>query len=247
MDWGNAFVRSISTSAEGITELAMTLNLDGDFKKTKKKITWLSSSSPSTPLIPVTLLDYDYLITKKKLEEDDDVKNFLTPQTEFRVDAVADLNVANLKKGDIIQFERKGYYIVDKAFDASTSSAAELILIPDGKASSIVSKYVAAQEAAAKASGAAKAAAAPTKAPSKKAQAKAAKAKAAGSSPVEKKAATARIPEPAPTEAVTTTVLSDGKKGYEIPINTKMFRVPSVCAFLLLSPLVPSRRWLNFC
>lgn len=228
MDWGNAFVRSISTSAEGITELSMELNLDGDFKKTKKKVTWLSSSSPSTPLTPVTLLDYDYLITKKKLEEDDDVKNFLTPQTEFRVEAVADLNVANLKKGDIIQFERKGYYIVDRAFDAASSTAAELILIPDGKASSIVSKYVAAQDAAAKASGAAKAAAAPAKAPSKKAQAKAAKAAAAGGK-------AARIPEPAPTEAVQTTLLSDVKRGYEISINTKMFRVPSVCTSLLFS------------
>nr|CRX79100.1 hypothetical protein ls5930a1_00145 [Leucosporidium scottii] len=243
MDWGNAFVRSISTSSsaeEGIiTELAMTLNLDGDFKKTKKKVTWLSSSSSSTPLIPVTLLDYDYLITKKKLEEDDDVQNFLTPQTEFRVEAVADLNVANLKKGDIIQFERKGYYIVDKAFDpsSSTSSApAELILIPDGKASSIVSKYVAAQEAAAKASGATKAAtAAPAKAPSKKAQAKAAKAAAAaggggggGAATTATTTATPKIPEPAPTESVTTTLLSDVKRGYEIPINTKMFRVPSV-------------------
>ncbi|ORY86037.1 tRNA synthetases class I, catalytic domain-domain-containing protein [Leucosporidium creatinivorum] len=228
MDWGNAFVRSITTSPSGITELSMELNLDGDFKKTKKKVTWLSSSSPSTPLTPVTLLDYDYLITKKKLEEDDDVKNFLTPQTEFRVDAVADLNVAGLKKGEIIQFERKGYYIVDKAFDASTSAPAELILIPDGKASSIVSKYVAAQEAAAKASGAAKAAAAPPKAPSKKAQAKAAKAAAAGGAAPAAEKVAARIPEPAPLEAVQTTLLSDVKRGYEIPVNTKMFRVPSV-------------------
>ncbi|KAJ7721549.1 glutamate-tRNA ligase [Mycena maculata] len=137
MDWGNAIVRSKTTNAAGeITAIEMELHLEGDFRKTKKKITWLSQSTPAHPLIPVVLLDYDYLITKKKLEENDNLADLVTPVTEFREDALADANVADLKKGDIMQFERKGYYI----FDGLVGENLEFIKIPDGRAASLASK-----------------------------------------------------------------------------------------------------------
>ncbi|KAF9924132.1 hypothetical protein FBU30_005849 [Linnemannia zychae] len=136
MDWGNAFVRSIEKNAEGVvTAATVELHLEGDFKKTKKKLTWLADGPE---LVKVDLMDYDYLITKKKIEEDDDLKDLLTPVTEFKTEAIADGNVAELNKGDIIQFERKGYYIVDAI--ATPTTPARLILIPDGKAASISSK-----------------------------------------------------------------------------------------------------------
>ena len=85
MDWGNAFVRSKQTTETGkVSNLVLELHLEGDFKKTSKKVTWLSKPTAENPLIPVTLIEYDYLITKKKLEEDDSVEALLTPQTEFR-------------------------------------------------------------------------------------------------------------------------------------------------------------------
>jgi len=143
MDWGNAIVRSKQTDSSGtITSLSMDLHLAGDFKKTEKKITWLASPSASHPHIPVTLHDYDYLITKKKLEEEDDVNNFITPITEFITDAVADSNVRDLKKGDIMQFERKGYYILDAISPSSSGGEAhyKFVQIPDGRAASLASK-----------------------------------------------------------------------------------------------------------
>jgi glutamyl-tRNA synthetase len=137
MDWGNAFVRSKSTGPSGeITSITMELHLDGDFRKTKKKVTWLPQPTGEHTLIDITLLDYDYIITKKKLEENDDVKDFVTPVTEFREEAVADANVRELQKGDIIQFERKGYYI----FDGSAGERLQFIHIPDGRAASLASK-----------------------------------------------------------------------------------------------------------
>ena len=137
MDWGNAIVRSKTADASGVvTAIEMELNLEGDFRKTKKKITWLSQPTSTHPLARVTLLDYDYLITKKKLEENDNIADFITPVTEFREDAVADANVKELKKGDIIQFERKGYYI----YDGEVDGVRQFILIPDGRAASIASK-----------------------------------------------------------------------------------------------------------
>ena len=150
MDWGNAIVRSKTTDSSGtITALTMELNLGGDFRKTKK-ITWLAQPSAAHPLVDATLIDYDYLITKKKLEENDDVKDFVTPVTEFREDAFADANVRELKRGDIIQFERRGYFIFDGVVEKQKQSAAgtdgsthktwEFIRIPDGRAAGLASK-----------------------------------------------------------------------------------------------------------
>ena len=47
-----------------------------------------------------------------------------------------DLNIGNLKSGDIIQFERKGYYRVDVPYEEG--KPAVLFSIPDGKT---VSRY----------------------------------------------------------------------------------------------------------
>jgi len=147
MDWGNAIVRSKTVDTTGVvTAIEMDLNLEGDFRKTKKKITWLAQPTVEHPLIDVTLLDYDYLITKKKLEENDRLEDFASPVTEFRSEAYADANVKELKKGDIIQFERKGYYIFDGATGEGDALRLEFIHIPDGKQASLASKHVPSEE-----------------------------------------------------------------------------------------------------
>jgi len=142
MDWGNAIVRSKTTDSSGmITALSMELHLEGDFKKTTKKITWLAQPTNAHPLIDATLIDHDYLITKKKLEENDDLKDFATPVTEFREAALADANVRELKRGDIIQFERRGYYIFDGIAEKGKQEKTwEFIRIPDGRAAGLASK-----------------------------------------------------------------------------------------------------------
>lgn len=137
MDWGNAIVRQKQIDASGkVISLVLDLHLEGDFRKTKKKITWLAEPIAEHPLPTVTLTDFDYLITKKKLEEEDNVADFVTPVTEFKEIAYADANVLGLQKGDIIQFERKGYYIYDNEKDG----VREFFKIPDGRAAGIASK-----------------------------------------------------------------------------------------------------------
>lgn len=136
MNWGNAIVRKISWSlnpltTKYVTGITVELHLEGDVKKTKKKVTWLSTDQE---LIPVQLVDFDYLITKDKLEEDDNYEDFLTPTTMTTIEAVADCNVKELKVDDIIQIDRKGYFRVDKAYDAATKQAAVLFNVPTGKA-----------------------------------------------------------------------------------------------------------------
>jgi glutamyl-tRNA synthetase len=117
MDWGNAFVSS-KIGSSPITSLSLKLHLAGDFKKTSKKVTWLAAPTDDYPLIPVTLIEYDYLITKKKLEEDDNLTDIVNPKTEYRVKALASREVEGCKKWDIIQFERKGFYICQGTKDA---------------------------------------------------------------------------------------------------------------------------------
>ena len=139
MDWGNAIVRSKVVIDGVVTSIEMALNLDGDFRKTKKKITWLAQPTLQYTLVDVTLLDYDYLITKKKLGEDDKLADVATPVTEFREEALADANIRVLKKGATIQFERKGFFILD----GNVNGRLEFIRIPDGSAASVASKMTA--------------------------------------------------------------------------------------------------------
>ncbi|KAF1986529.1 glutamyl-tRNA synthetase [Aulographum hederae CBS 113979] len=132
MNWGNAIVRKTSSSLnplnKHIASVDLELHLQGDVKKTKKKITWLSADQN---LVPIEMVEFDHLITKDKLDEGDDYENFLTPVTETRTAAVADENVAKLKVDDIIQFDRKGYFRCDKAF--SHGEPAVFFQIPTGK------------------------------------------------------------------------------------------------------------------
>ncbi|GFP55638.1 hypothetical protein ACSS6W_008989 [Trichoderma asperelloides] len=115
MGWGNAFVRDLSASAEPVTSLKLDLNLKGDFKTTDKKITWLSAEG--FKLVPAELWEFDYLLTKDKLEEEDNFEDFLNPNTASMEDAVCDAGVGELKADDIIQLERRGFYRVDKGLN----------------------------------------------------------------------------------------------------------------------------------
>jgi glutamyl-tRNA synthetase len=130
MNWGNAIVRKIQKSGDTVTELELELHLDGDVKKTDKKVHWLSTKGQQ--LIPVDLVDFDHLLTKDSLEEDDQLEDFLNPNTEFHDQAFADGNIADLKEGDIIQFERKTFYRLDRPFNADGKPAV-FFAIPTGK------------------------------------------------------------------------------------------------------------------
>lgn len=134
MNWGNAYVRSITHSLNPLTRSTVTgleleLHLQGDYKTTKQKVTWLSTKGQE--LIPVELVEFDHLITKDVIEEGDDLDEFLNPDTESRTEALADCNVVNIKENDIIQFERKGYYRCDRPMRAG--NPAIFFGIPTGK------------------------------------------------------------------------------------------------------------------
>ena len=131
MDWGNDFVRKITRdrTSKDIVAMDLELHSDDDFKKTKK-ITWLAATSSN--MIPIDLVSFDYLITKDKLEKEDKLEDFLTPNTEFRSHAFADCNVQELQAGAIVQFERKGYFRLDAILHGS-ESIMTFFNVPTGK------------------------------------------------------------------------------------------------------------------
>ncbi|XP_055816487.1 glutamate--tRNA ligase, cytoplasmic [Solanum dulcamara] len=130
MDWGNAIVKEIQKDQEGnVTHLSGILHLEGSVKTTKLKLTWLPESDE---LVKLSLVDFDYLITKKKLEEDENFVDVVNPCTKKETPALGDSNMRNLKRGDVLQLERKGYFRCDVPF-LRPQKPIVLFAIPDGK------------------------------------------------------------------------------------------------------------------
>ncbi|KAJ9186076.1 hypothetical protein P3X46_005619 [Hevea brasiliensis] len=130
MDWGNAIVKEIVKDESGnVTQLIGVLHLEGSVKTTKLKLTWLPET---TELVNILLMEFDYLITKKKLEEGENFLDVLNPCTKKETAALGDSNIRNLKRGEILQLERKGYFRCDVPF-IRPSKPVVLFAIPDGR------------------------------------------------------------------------------------------------------------------
>lgn len=137
LHWGNAYVDKVTRDKSGkVTELVGRLNLEGNVKDTKKKIHWVPKLEEQvTHLI---LREFDHLVTKPKMEDDDDLNVIINPQSVVDTKAIGDPLVKGLPKGTMMQLERRGYFIVDRpAFQpgqgVSPSEPMVLVKIPDGK------------------------------------------------------------------------------------------------------------------
>lgn len=106
---------------------------DGDFKAAKRKISWMADVKET---LPVTLHEFDNLISKAKLEEDDNFKDHINPNTLATTEVIGDAGLKNLQKNDIIQLERRGYYRVDEPY-INAEKGLQLFMVPDGKSKSM--------------------------------------------------------------------------------------------------------------
>lgn len=129
MDWGNCFIRHIAKNDAGIPISAtLVLNPQGDVKKTKYKLTWVPEN-PNAPVIE--LREYEHLLTKKKPDPEEDIDGLLAKHTLFTQLAYGEEAIRELKPGDSLQLERRGYYIVDTK--PNPQNRMVLIYIPDGR------------------------------------------------------------------------------------------------------------------
>ncbi|KAG1668987.1 hypothetical protein FOA52_000580 [Chlamydomonas sp. UWO 241] len=130
MAWGNCVIRTVHKDAAGVvTGIDARLHVEGDFKTTRLKLTWLAQIDE---LVELKLSEFDHLITKRKVEEDDNFETLVNEHTRWDRPALGDANMRSLQKGDIIQLERKGYFIVDEPL---TKPGKPIVLfnIPDGR------------------------------------------------------------------------------------------------------------------
>jgi glutamyl-tRNA synthetase len=66
MDWGNAIIKEIKTKNGIVTQMIGELHLEGSVKSTKLKLTWLPDIED---LVSLSLVEFDYLINKKKVRQ----------------------------------------------------------------------------------------------------------------------------------------------------------------------------------
>lgn len=67
-----------------------------------------------------------------QVEEDEDFVDVVNTDSKKEIGAVGDSNMRNVKRGDIVQLERKGYFRCDVPF-IRPSKPIVLYAIPDGR------------------------------------------------------------------------------------------------------------------
>jgi glutamyl-tRNA synthetase len=135
MDWGNCIIEAVEKDGDKVTKVKGKLHLAGDYKLTKKKITWVADAPKD--LLKVTLMECHPLLTKPKLEKDEKFEDYINKPLKTETIALGEPALRVLKEGDKIQLERRGYYICDRRFlDFQESEEPQpllLINIPDGR------------------------------------------------------------------------------------------------------------------
>ncbi|KAI9517973.1 hypothetical protein NQZ68_001143 [Dissostichus eleginoides] len=128
INWGNLIITKINKGADGkVVSMDARLNLDNkDFKKTTK-ITWLAETN-SAPLLPAICINYQPLISKAVITKEDDFKDYINKNSKSEEQMLGDPCLKSCKKGDVIQLQRRGFYICDQPYEPPCV----LFYIPDG-------------------------------------------------------------------------------------------------------------------
>ncbi|KAB0799789.1 hypothetical protein PPYR_07669 [Photinus pyralis] len=136
INWGNLLIKKINRENNKIVSIEAEPNLSNkDYKKTLK-ITWLADNEKAT-FTPTFCIYFDHIISKSLLGKDEDFKQYIGHETKKSVRMLGDPELKKLKKGDIIQLQRRGFFKVETAYaplSLNTCKERSVILfaIPDG-------------------------------------------------------------------------------------------------------------------
>lgn len=136
INWGNLLIAKVHLTNGKICSVDASLNLENkDYKKTIK-LTWLCQLA-ETEYPPTFCVYFEHIINKAVLTKEEDFKNYIGHQTRSEVAMRGDPEMKSLKKGDVIQLQRRGFFKVDIPYaSGSELSSVEqpivLFFIPDG-------------------------------------------------------------------------------------------------------------------
>ncbi len=112
-------------------------NLDDKNYKKTPKLTWISNTEKARPITCVSVF-FDHIISKPVLAKDEDFKQYINTNTRVRnliilsfvfvslqfffliqteVLMLGDPELIKVKKGDIIQLQRRGFFICDSPYE----------------------------------------------------------------------------------------------------------------------------------
>jgi glutamyl-tRNA synthetase len=125
VNWGNVKLTKVEKKDGHTISINAELDLENkDFKKTMK-VTWLVE-----PSVEIQAVRYDPVISKAIIGKEEEWKNYVNKDSKHVFSFKAEEAIKNVKKGEIIQIQRKQYYICDKI--AENGKPAVFIEIPDG-------------------------------------------------------------------------------------------------------------------
>ncbi|KAL3874337.1 hypothetical protein ACJMK2_037366 [Sinanodonta woodiana] len=138
INWGNVRILKITKDECKVLSIDAELNLENtDYKKTQK-ITWLGQTkSTEGSFTPTICVQLDHIITKPVLGKDEDFKIYINRESKKEVEMLGDPHLKTVKQGEVIQLQRRGYYICDHPYEpvsryTGRASPCVLINIPDG-------------------------------------------------------------------------------------------------------------------
>ena len=141
INWGNLMVKKVNKNNGKVESVEAEDNTgDTNFKKTLK-VTWLCDDEDKSPKTPAILVYYDHIISKPILDKDDDFKDFVNKNSKYEVEMLGDPELRSLKRGDMVQVQRRGYFVCDVEYRGHCAAVGRarpvvLICIPDGSVDS---------------------------------------------------------------------------------------------------------------
>lgn len=137
MQWGNAIIDKIHRDSTGaVTEVEGRSNVEGDVKSTDLKICFVAKAADT---VAVDMVDFDFLINKAKMEEEDELEDCLTSNdhpTRTCTRMIGEPALRAVAQDQIVQIMRRGMTRCDRPLPATgdvAAAALQLFVIPDGK------------------------------------------------------------------------------------------------------------------